>query len=145
LTLDANVPLDVPVDDLAVHAPDYKNLIAFLKAMEFTSITRRVAEKSGIDAAQVEADSKLSSVPRPSAAAPMGRPRAAAAPRAGNLRRSRPAWRPEALTPISLSNRLQSKPLRATKLDATKYETIDTLDGLKRWIDRAYATPACWR
>ena len=47
VTLDQNVPLDVPVDQLAVHEPDYKHLIAFLKAMEFNTITRRVAEKSG--------------------------------------------------------------------------------------------------
>ena len=46
VTLDQNVPLDVPVDQLAVHEPDYKHLIAFLKAMEFNTITRRVAEKS---------------------------------------------------------------------------------------------------
>ena len=58
VTLDQNVPLDVPIDDLAVHEPDYKNLIAFLKAMEFTTITRRVAEKSGIDAGSVVADGK---------------------------------------------------------------------------------------
>jgi hypothetical protein len=44
-----------------VHAPDYKNLIAFLKAMEFSTLTRRVAEMAEIDASQVEADSKLSS------------------------------------------------------------------------------------
>src|SRR5471032_1762734 len=61
VTLDQNVPLDVEVDQLAVHEPDYKNLIAFLKAMEFNTITRRVAEKSGIDAAAVDADLKLSS------------------------------------------------------------------------------------
>src|SRR5437660_3503369 len=36
VTLDANVALDVPLGDLAVHEPDYKRLIAFLKAMEFT-------------------------------------------------------------------------------------------------------------
>ena len=59
VTLDQNVPLDVPVDELAVHEPDYKHLIAFLKAMEFNTITRRVAEKSGIDASQIEADAKL--------------------------------------------------------------------------------------
>src|SRR5450432_659207 len=59
VTLDKNVPLDVAVDQLAVHEPDYKNLIAFLKAMEFSTITRRVAEKSGIDASQIEADVKL--------------------------------------------------------------------------------------
>ena len=51
--------LDVPVDDLAVHEPDYKQLIAFLKAMEFTTLTRRVAEFSGIDAGEIEADAKL--------------------------------------------------------------------------------------
>jgi DNA polymerase-1 len=56
VTLDQNVPLDVPVDQLVVHEPDYKHLIAFLKAMEFDTITRRVAEKSGIDAAAIEAD-----------------------------------------------------------------------------------------
>src|SRR5690348_13357735 len=48
VTLDQNVPLDVVVDDLAVHEPDYKQLIAFLKAMEFSTITRRIAEKTGI-------------------------------------------------------------------------------------------------
>src|SRR5690349_10153654 len=35
VTLDQHVDLDTPVDDLLVHEPDYKNLIAFLKAMEF--------------------------------------------------------------------------------------------------------------
>src|SRR5262245_21409435 len=61
VTLDQNVPLEVPVDELAVHEPDYKHLIAFLKAMEFNTLTRRVAEKSGIEANAVEADAKLTS------------------------------------------------------------------------------------
>src|ERR1700731_2461909 len=51
VTLDANVALEVPLAELAVHEPDYKHLVAFLKAMEFATLTRRVAEKSGIDAA----------------------------------------------------------------------------------------------
>jgi len=37
VTLDQNVALDVPVGDLAVHDPDYKSLVAFLKAMEFNT------------------------------------------------------------------------------------------------------------
>ena len=74
VTLDRNVPLDVPVDELAVHEPDYKNLIAFLKAMEFNTITRRVAEKAEIDASQVEADAKLvSGAPAIARAAPARR------------------------------------------------------------------------
>src|SRR6201991_991388 len=43
VTLDANVKLDVPIADLAVHEPDYKRLLAFLKAMEFNTLIRRVA------------------------------------------------------------------------------------------------------
>ena len=54
--LDDKVELDVPLDDLAVHDPDARKLIAFLKAMEFTTLTRRVAEYSQIDPADVAAD-----------------------------------------------------------------------------------------
>src|SRR5215208_4384703 len=61
VTLDAHVALDVPLADLAVHEPDYKLLIAFLKAMEFGTLTRRVAEFFGIEAAQIDADGQLSS------------------------------------------------------------------------------------
>src|SRR5438105_58200 len=59
VTLDDRVKLDVPLAELAVHDPDYKRLIAFLKAMEFNKLTRRVAEFSGVEAAEIEADGKL--------------------------------------------------------------------------------------
>src|SRR6201993_3514186 len=64
VTLDDKVKLDVPVGNLAVHEPDYKRLIAFLKAMEFNSLTRRVAEFAEVDAGEIEADASLSSSPR---------------------------------------------------------------------------------
>ena len=47
VTLDDKVPLEVPVERLVVHEPDYKNLIAFLKSMGFNTLTQRVAEKPG--------------------------------------------------------------------------------------------------
>ena len=53
--LDDKVKLDVPLDELAVHEPDARKLIAFLKAMEFSTLTRRVAEYSQIDPSDVEA------------------------------------------------------------------------------------------
>ena len=56
--LDDKVKLDVPLDELAVHEPDARKLIAFLKAMEFSTLTRRVAEYSQIDPADVEADAR---------------------------------------------------------------------------------------
>ncbi|QUS38210.1 DNA polymerase I [Tardiphaga alba] len=54
--LDDKVALDVPLDDLAVHEPDARKLIAFLKRMEFTTLTRRVAEYAHIDVADVQAE-----------------------------------------------------------------------------------------
>src|SRR5438876_4777672 len=54
--LDDKVKLDVPLDDLAVHDPDARKLIAFLKAMEFSTLTRRVAEYAQIDPANIEPD-----------------------------------------------------------------------------------------
>src|ERR1700739_2230155 len=54
VTLDDKVKLDVPIGDLAVHEPDHKRLIAFLKAMEFSSLTRRVGEFAGIEVSEIE-------------------------------------------------------------------------------------------
>src|SRR6267154_1002148 len=59
VTLDDQVALDVPLADLAVHDPDYRRLIAFLKAMEFSSLIRRVTEFSGVEAGEIEPDEKL--------------------------------------------------------------------------------------
>jgi DNA polymerase-1 len=137
VTLDRNVPLDVAVDELAVHEPDYKNLIAFLKAMEFSTITRRVAEKADIDASQVEADVKLTS------SAPAKTAPSAPAAKTGDLFPA-PQAKPGAkggvdspLTPISLAD-ARAEAARNQKIDRTKYECVRTLPRLKEWIARAY-------
>ena len=44
VTLKTDVPLEVPLEDLAVADPDPKTLITFLEEMEFRTITRRVRE-----------------------------------------------------------------------------------------------------
>jgi DNA polymerase I len=49
VTLDLNVPIKEKPDEFAVHEPDCKELIAFLKAMEFGSITRRVAAHYNVE------------------------------------------------------------------------------------------------
>ena len=43
VTLEDKVPLKEQPGEFAVHEPDPKELVAFLKAMEFTTITKRVA------------------------------------------------------------------------------------------------------
>ncbi len=153
VTLDQNVPLDVPVDQLAVHEPDYKHLIAFLKAMEFNTITRRIAEKSGIDASAVEADAKLAAgslfpLPLWERVAPRQRrqvgfpasdPHPAACgghppPSGGGMKEKNGA-----LTPISLAA-ARAEAARKQKIDRSKYECVRTLDRLKAWIARAHET-----
>ncbi len=147
VTLDRNVPLDVPVDQLAVHEPDYKNLIAFLKAMEFSTITRRVAEKSGIDASAIAADAALTSSPPPPAGEVAGQ-RPAGGGRSGDLFGPPPqpspasgggsaSAEPGALTPISLAT-FRAEKARTAKIDRSRYETVRTLKRLKEWIARAY-------
>src|SRR4030095_844530 len=54
--LDDKVDLEVPLDELAVHEPDARKLIAFLKAMEFSTLTRRVAEYAQIDPSEIAPD-----------------------------------------------------------------------------------------
>jgi DNA polymerase-1 len=142
VTLEQNVKLEVPVDDLAVHEPDYKNLIAFLKAMEFTTLTRRVTEKGAVDASQIQPDPRLisgeiaitSPPPMPEAAPARGRP--------GELDLGdMPAPKPappgeEQFTPVSLAQR-RIEALRSARFDTAKYETITTIAQLKKWAARA--------
>ena len=56
VTLKDDVPLDVPLDGLTLEPTDGPKLVSFLKAMEFTSITRKVAGVTETDASAVEAD-----------------------------------------------------------------------------------------
>src|SRR3981189_773896 len=59
--LDDKVDLDVPLDELAVQAPAARNVVAFLQAMEFSTLTRRVADYAQIDPSDIEPDAKSSS------------------------------------------------------------------------------------
>ncbi|MCK9907858.1 DNA polymerase I [Microbacteriaceae bacterium K1510] len=136
VTLDQNVPLDVPADDLTVHEPDYKRLIAFLKAMEFTTITRRIAEKTGIDASQIEADASLAVASRastPEPAAPQLDLGAAPAPKKAVASASAEQG---ALTPIALAT-ARSAAAREAKIDRSKYETVRSIERLNAWVARA--------
>jgi len=59
VTLDCEAPLPVPLDALRLPEPDPKALVGFLKAMEFSTLTRRVADLYDVDPTQVEPDPRL--------------------------------------------------------------------------------------
>ena len=54
-----DVAVETPLTDLTANGIDAKGAIAFCKAMEFTTLTRRVAEEAGLDMAEIEADTRL--------------------------------------------------------------------------------------
>jgi DNA polymerase-1 len=138
VTLDANVKLDVPIGDLAVHEPDYKRLVAFLKAMEFSSLIRRVAEFSSIEVNEIEPEAKLSANGAASAriadADEVSQVAPAAAPfrNAGGNTAAYPPLTPKALVAA------RAEAARGAKFDRSKYQTVRNADELKAWAERAW-------
>jgi DNA polymerase I len=155
--LDDKVKLDVPLDELAVHEPDARKLISFLKAMEFSTLTRRVAEYSQVDPADVEADGKNSSggaggrsagsSPPPARATGgdlFGDESTPATPSLASGRGGAPG-KPQGDrqdtaaglkgTPISLAA-ARAEAARKTSVDRSKYQTVRTLAELNAWIAR---------
>jgi DNA polymerase-1 len=134
-----DAPLEVPLEDLALAQPDAKVLIAFLKAMEFTTITRRVAEMYACDASEIEPDPALigpggwrsrngevaeRSTPTPAASAPPA------------VKTADPIA-PE-LTPAGLAA-ARASAATAQKVDRSTYETIRDVARLDVWIAEAHA------
>ncbi len=156
--LDDKVKLDVPLAELAVHEPDSRKLIAFLKAMEFSTLTRRVGEYSHIDPADVAADennssgasgkSAGSSRPPPHAAGGdlFGNPDAPTSPSPAGSRGSAPGvargqGKPDksnvVLTPQALAA-ARAEEARKVSVDRSKYQTIRSLEALNAWITRVH-------
>ncbi len=136
VTLKRDVPLDVPLDDIAVVEPEGKKLIAFLKAMEFTTLTRRVAEAYEIDAGAIEPDAGLRAGGSETALLTAGLDPDTGAPAAPGDVDATPAGE-DALTPQALATQRVAQ-ASATPVDRSKYETVRTLERLKQWVYRAF-------
>jgi len=163
VTLDDKVKLEVPLADLAVHEPDYKRLIAFLKAMEFSSLTKRVAEFADIDANEIEPDAKLrgGAAPLPSKwESPDGRELTGNTARKPGGKREAEGGLPltgggmrataekaaaskgvdgTAGTPAALA-KARADAARAIKIDRGKYQTLRKAADLRAFIAQAQET-----
>ena len=157
--LDDKVDLEVPLDDLAVHEPDARKLIAFLKAMEFSTLTRRVAEYSQIDPSDVEADAGNKSGASVFAPPPSGESRKATSrarrcsmlprlpARAGRAEQDADKQDKAASlkgTPISLAA-AREEAARKLPVDRSKYQTIRNARPNSRPGSRAPAMSAVSR
>jgi DNA polymerase I len=144
VTLKKDTPIDVGIEDFGLEPQDGHKLIAFLKTMEFNSLTRRAAEATGVDASEVEpARLKIEAVAEAhgpdvdvepaneqitSRQVSAGPNLAAASPKqsASNI----------AATPADLVKSRTDEVL-AAKFDRSAYVTIRDVATLQVWIDEA--------
>ena len=133
--LKQDVPVDVAIDALGVRDPDPERLLAFCKAMDFTTITRRVAEASGVDPSKVEpAEVPVKYWP------PEGSEEAGEAPTAS----AGATAAPDKATPKpngtggpgtpSAAVEAAAAALKDVAIDPSAYETVTTLERLDAWI-----------
>lgn len=151
VTLVEDVPVETPLAELTLNQPDPARLVAFLKAMEFTTITKRVAEAYEADVAAVEADPDLApggaraaelkalyaATDVPVAVAGAGSTLIAAAAVVVEGAAAPAATVDGWLKPADLAAARKDEAL-AIKLDPAAYECVRTLADLSRWIGWAY-------
>ena len=113
MELDQDVPIDVPLEEMGTHDPEPEKLIAFLKDMEFSTLTRRVGERFNVDAEEVE----------PAGEHP--------AQKKAAREEKKPSRTQEGGAPGATPKGID------VAFDVSAYETVTTLDALQPWIDKA--------
>jgi DNA polymerase-1 len=154
VTLDDRVPVEHGIDGFAVDQPKPSDIIGFLKALEFNTLTRKIAGDIGADAAEIEpipveikywppegGDAVAASSASPWKGEDKGgggfpahglvRPTPAQpSPLQGEEKRRPGAW-------LKVDPQAREAELRSIPVDHKSYETVTTLDALKRWIAAA--------
>ncbi len=128
VTLKDDVPVEIPADAFGVQDPQADTLLGFLRKMEFTTLTKRISEKLGVEAPSGPPPSSERLPERTSAPVAFG---SSAAPEAqANADTHGPG------TPAAGAAILAAKTASAP-FDRTAYETVITLERLQWWIAAA--------
>jgi DNA polymerase-1 len=120
-----DVPLVVPVEQLGLREPDAETLLGFMREMEFSALTKRIAEGLGVSAPP---PIERTAAPGP---APVSRP--ASAPPGASATAVLPPTAPLAAA------RAASATVKAEKIDRTQYETVTSPERLQAWIAEAFS------
>jgi DNA polymerase-1 len=125
VTLKEDVPLAVTIEQLGVRDPVNDTLLGFLREMEFSTLTKRIAEGLGTEA------------PPPAERAPAATSPPMAKQPATTLKPTKSVSAgegPSAAVAAGL------KAACAEKIDRTKYETVTDVARLEAWLAEARAT-----
>ena len=121
--LKCDVPLEVAIERLGVQDPESDALLGFLREMEFNTLTRRIAEKLGVE---------LPPMPeRPRSARPSNG--AAAPARKADGKDTAPGGAGTPAAVVAFADEASLTPA----IDRSKYETVTTLARLEHWIEEA--------
>jgi DNA polymerase-1 len=131
VTLEQQVPVALDLAALARQPVEPGKLFPFLKAMEFATITKRLAGLIGADPDAWEPDPALAATP----ASPVGFNNEARA----EARAARQEAEGRAGSPVVLHAAAMHKATRAIPWTPENYEIIRDAAHLQRWIDMAYA------
>ena len=139
--LDDKAPVQLKLDDFVVdHTIDAKQLIAFLKAMEFNSLTKRVAEACEANAEEIMPDARLA--PGGAGAKAVVSEQPASKAKEDKSDRKQTADAPvrittsEGMTPAALAA-ARAQEAKSIKCDRSRYETVRDLKRLDVWIAKA--------
>ena len=127
--LKQDVPVEIGMDRLGVQDPKPETLIGFLRRMEFTTLTKRISEKLGVDA---PAGAVASSPTSNGGALPNANP----SPQGGGENERAPADQHGPGTPAAGAAVLASR-VAEVPFDRSKYETVITLERLQAWVQAA--------
>lgn len=128
VTLARDVPVEHSLDEFAVGKPDAGQLLGFLKGLEITTLTNRIAKQLDVDPDTIEANEIKPPAERrgPDTGVSEQSDR-------GNKTATSSAATP---SPYQLIDERETA-LAAHAFNADEYETVDTEAALTGWIDRA--------
>jgi DNA polymerase-1 len=121
-----DVAVEVTMERLGLQEPDAETLLGFMRDMEFSTLTKRIAEGLGVAAPP----------PVEQAAAPGPVAQAKVAATAGE------AGTASVVPPVAplAAVRAAVAAVKAESIDRTKYETVTSLAQLEAWIAEAFST-----
>ncbi|MBB4301937.1 DNA polymerase-1 [Rhodobium orientis] len=129
--LDQNVPVEEGLDDFAVTAVDGVKLVAFLKALEFSTLTRRVAEATDVEGAEVEPTEIAVAGWEAETEAASAEDAAASALSGGSATDGKSDFTPKALSEERIDR------IASLKIDTSAYEVVRDAAALQAWVDDA--------
>ncbi|MEM5583246.1 DNA polymerase I [Roseibium sp. AS2] len=138
VTLKQDVPVELPAAALSVRDLDGPKAVGFLKTMGFSTLTKRVAEATGADAASVEP--AVFEVPGWDVPDHKGRILEHADSGAGpNAAADTAPGKDGLMVPRSVAD-ARAETIRAIPVDSSAYETVTSAERLKEWCAAAFET-----